>query len=86
MVNYCSCLTYRHNQGKFIRTRLILQVSWLSLIKMGVIRERKLCFNKNSNILLWILDPSAVHCILSFFVCLFYMIINFRGIASAAHA
>ena len=56
-VNYYSCWTYTNNQAKFIETRLILLVLiWLSLVKMGVIVERK-----SVSVETVILDFSAVY-------------------------
>lgn len=51
---------------------------WPLLVKIRVIIDRKLYFNKNYIISLWILDSSVVHCFLSYVL----SNINFRGIAT----
>lgn len=62
-------LLARLNQAKIIDTTCFVDkvvLTGLSLVKIGMILERKLRFSGNYTVPLWTLDSSAVHCLLSF--------------------
>lgn len=60
---FFSCCVYANHQAKFIETSNTLVWMCLSLIKIeDDFQGQKLCFNRNYNSQLWVIDSRSVNC------------------------